>query len=135
MIELDSTVFGSMTNGAFVFCGKRVKFMMWKLLIITERNTMTWNIHPGEILKEEFMRPLGLSSRKLAGLLGVPAPRINDIVLERRGISAETALRLAHYFNTTPKFWMNMQIAFELRKAESALKEDLSRLPFQLERH
>lgn len=92
---------------------------------------MNWNIHPGEILREEFMKPLGLSSRKLASLLDVPAPRINDIVLERRGISAETALRLAHYFNTTSKFWMNMQVAYELRKAEKEIKKDLSKLPSQ----
>lgn len=92
---------------------------------------MAWNIHPGEILREEFMKPLGLSSRKLSQLLAVPAPRINDIVLERRGISAETALRLAHYFNTTAKFWMNMQIAYELKKAEEELSVDLSTLPVQ----
>jgi len=96
---------------------------------------MTWNIHPGEILREEFMKPLGLSSRKLANLLGVPAPRINDITLERRGITAETAIRLAHYFNTTPKFWMNKQVAYELRKAESELKVDLAKLPSQPTQH
>lgn len=96
---------------------------------------MAWNIHPGEILREEFMKPFGLSSRKLAGLLDIPAPRINDIVLERRGISAETALRLAHYFNTTPKFWMNMQVAYELKKAEDEIKSDLSKLPSQPVQH
>jgi len=96
---------------------------------------MAWNIHPGEILREEFMKPLGLSSRKLASLLDVPAPRINDIVLERRGISAETALRLAHYFNTTAKFWMNMQVSYELRKAEYEIKADLSKLPSQPTQH
>ncbi len=90
---------------------------------------MAWNIHPGEILREEFMKPLGLSSRRLASLLGIPAPRINDVILERRGITAETALRLAHYFTTTPKFWMNMQVAYELRKAEEELSVDLSSLP------
>ncbi|MCX7338290.1 MAG: HigA family addiction module antitoxin [Alphaproteobacteria bacterium] len=83
---------------------------------------MIWNIHPGEILREDYMKPLALSSRKLAGLLGVPAPRINDIVLERRGISAETAIKLAHHFNTTPKFWMNMQVSYELRRAEIQLE-------------
>ena len=90
---------------------------------------MTWNIHPGEILREEFLKPLGLSARKLAKLLAIPAPRINDILLERRGVSAETALRLAHYFDTTPKFWLNMQISYELKKAEDELKIDLSTLP------
>lgn len=96
---------------------------------------MTWNIHPGEILREEFMKPLGLSSRKLANLLEIPAPRINDIVLERRGVTAETALRLAHYFNTTAKFWMNMQVSYELRKAESELRVDFSKLPSQSTQH
>lgn len=82
---------------------------------------MTWNIHPGEILREEFMIPLNLSSRKLAMALEVPAPRINDIVLERRGITADTALRLASFFNTTPRFWMNMQVSYELKAAEQNL--------------
>lgn len=82
---------------------------------------MTWNIHPGEILREEFMIPMNLSSRKLASSLGVPAPRINDIVLERRGITADTALRLANFFDTTPKFWMNMQMSYELKIAEQNL--------------
>ena len=83
---------------------------------------MVWNIHPGEILREEFIKPHGLSSRKLAQELGVPAPRINDIVLERRGITADTALRLAKFFGTTPKFWMNLQVSYELRAAEDAQK-------------
>ncbi len=93
---------------------------------------MSWNIHPGEILREEYMKPLGLSSRKLASLLQIPASRVNDIVLERRGITAETALRLAHYFSTTPKFWLNMQISYELKKAEEELKIDLANLPSQV---
>ena len=83
---------------------------------------MAWNIHPGEILREEFIKPHGLSSRKLAQELGVPAPRINDIVLERRGITADTALKLAKFFGTTPKFWMNLQVSYELRAAEDAQK-------------
>ena len=84
---------------------------------------MSWNIHPGEILGEEFMKPLELSSRKLANFLEVPAPRINDIVLERRGITADTALKLARYFKTTPKFWMNLQVSYELREAEQNLQK------------
>ena len=83
---------------------------------------MAWNIHAGEILREEFIKPHGLSSRKLAQELGVPAPRINDIVLERRGITADTALKLAKFFGTTPKFWMNLQVSYELRAAEEAQK-------------
>jgi addiction module HigA family antidote len=83
---------------------------------------MTWNIHPGEILREEFIKPNSLSSRKLAQNLQIPASRINDIVLERRGITADTALRLAKFFCTTPKFWMNLQVSYELRAAEDAQK-------------
>ncbi len=86
---------------------------------------MSWNIHPGEILREEFMKPLALSSRRLATLLAVPAPRINDIVLERRGITADTALKLAKYFKTTPKFWMNLQVSYELKEAEQNIQKKL----------
>ena len=83
---------------------------------------MSWNIHPGEILLEEFMRPNQLTSNKLANLLDVPAPRINDIVLGKRGITADTALRLAHYFGTTTKFWMNLQSSYEIRKISQETK-------------
>jgi addiction module HigA family antidote len=75
-------------------------------------------IHPGEILREEFLKPLGLSANALALALRVPAPRINDIVLERRAVTPDTALRLARYFGGDAESWMNLQVAFELRKAE-----------------
>ena len=75
-------------------------------------------IHPGEILREEFLDPLGLSANALALALRVPAPRINDIVLERRAVTPDTALRLARYFGGDAASWMNLQIAFELCKAE-----------------
>jgi addiction module HigA family antidote len=74
-------------------------------------------IHPGEILREEFMHPLGLSSNALARRLGVTPARVNDLVLERRGITADTALRLARCFSTTGEFWMNLQIRYELETA------------------
>ena len=74
---------------------------------------------PGELLLEEFMKPLGLSGNELARQLKVPANRINDIVRGRREISAETALRLARYFGTTARFWLNAQAAYDLSKAES----------------
>ena len=73
---------------------------------------------PGEILLEEFMKPLGLSGSELARQLKVPANRINDIVRSRREISADTALRLARYFGTTARFWLNAQAAYSLSKAE-----------------
>ncbi len=82
-----------------------------------------WNIHPGEILREEYMKPLGLSVYALAKELKLTRPRLNDIVLERRGITADTAVRLARYFGTTAQFWMNMQSSYELREAENANRE------------
>lgn len=72
---------------------------------------------PGEILREEFMKPLGLSGTALARELSVPANRINDIVRGRREISADTALRLARYFGTSARFWLNAQAAHALSKA------------------
>ena len=74
-------------------------------------------IHPGEILREEFLVPLGLSASALALELKVPAPRINDIVRERRAVTPDTALRLSRYFGTSPEFWMDLQTAFDLKNA------------------
>jgi len=78
-------------------------------------------VHPGEILREEFLKPAGLSANALSRALKVPAPRINDIVRERRGVSADTALRLAHYFGGDARSWLNLQTAYDLRVAELAL--------------
>lgn len=75
-------------------------------------------IHPGEILYEEFMRPLGLSSNALARALGVPPGRINDIVRGRRGITADTALRLSRYLGMEPRAWLNLQDRYDLEIAE-----------------
>jgi len=77
-------------------------------------------IHPGEQLREEFMIPLGLSSNALARALNVTPTRINDIVRERRGISADTALRLARFFKTSHQFWMNLQANYDVQVAEDA---------------
>jgi addiction module HigA family antidote len=74
---------------------------------------------PGEILREEFMKPLGLSGSELARQIKVPANRINDIVRGRREVSADTALRLARYFGTSAQFWLNAQVAYELSLAEA----------------
>ena len=71
-------------------------------------------VHPGEILWEEFMRPLGLSMNRLALDLRVPVTRIAEIIHERRGITPDTALRLARYFNTTAQFWVNLQASYDL---------------------
>ena len=77
-------------------------------------------IHPGEILREEYLCPLGMSANALAKALRVTPARINDIVRERRGITADTALRLARYFGTDARSWMNLQSAYDLRVAELA---------------
>ena len=84
-------------------------------------------IHPGEILREEFLSPLGMSANELALALRVPATRINDIVNEKRGITTDTALRLSRYFGTTPRFWMNVQASWELEIAEDQLGKALER--------
>jgi addiction module HigA family antidote len=74
-------------------------------------------IHPGEIIKEEYLEPLNMSVNALAIALRIPAPRINDVVRQKRGVSIDTALRLARYFNTTAQFWMNLQISYDLKIA------------------
>jgi addiction module HigA family antidote len=84
---------------------------------MTPKNKMR-PIHPGEILREEFLVPLGMSAHSLSLELKVPAPRINDIVRERRSVTTDTALRLARYFGTTPEFWLNLQTAFDLKVAQ-----------------
>jgi antitoxin HigA-1 len=78
-------------------------------------------IHPGEILQEEFLEPMGISQYRLAQDIGVPAMRINKIVRGERGISADTALRLAHYFNMSVEFWMGIQTHYEIEKAKMEL--------------
>ncbi len=75
-------------------------------------------IHPGEVLREDFLQPIDMSANALARQLHVPASRINDIVLERRGITADTALRLSRYFGGDAQSWLNLQTAYDLRVAE-----------------
>jgi len=84
-------------------------------------------IHPGEILREDFMRPLGLSMNRLAMDLHVPVTRIAEIVHERRSITPNTAMRLGRYFNTTARFWLNAQAAYDLEAAEEELQQTIER--------
>ena len=84
-------------------------------------------VHPGEVLREEFMTPLGLSMNRLAMALRVPVTRIADIVNERRSITADTALRFARYFNNSPTFWMNLQTRYDLEVAEDEIAAKVER--------
>ena len=77
--------------------------------------------HPGEILLEEFLKPLGLSQNRLARHLGVPPRRVNEIVLGKRSITPDTALRLARYFGTSERFWLNLQARFDLETEKDRL--------------
>jgi addiction module HigA family antidote len=83
--------------------------------------------HPGETIREDYLKPLGMSVNKLALDLRVPATRMTEIVNGRRGITADTALRLARYFNTTPRFWFNLQASYELAKVAEERLADIER--------
>lgn len=85
-------------------------------------------VHPGEILREEFMRPLALSSNALARAIDVTPARVNDIANEKRGITADSALRLARYFGTTADLWMNLQKRYELETARYELHDALAHI-------
>lgn len=83
-------------------------------------------IHPGEILREEYLAPLGLKAYSLARHLGVPRTRIERIAAEQTSVTPDTALRLARYFGTTPNFWLNMQAAFDLSKEATLKKAEIA---------
>ncbi len=84
-------------------------------------------IHPGEILREDFLKPLGISMNRLALDLRVPVTRIAEIVHQRRGITPDTALRLGRYFNTSARFWMNAQSGYDLETAQDRLQRAIER--------
>ncbi len=85
-------------------------------------------VHPGAILRDEFMAPLDLTAYKVAKQIHVPLPRLNDIVLEKRGISPEMALRLSALFGTTEQFWINLQADYERRIAKAKLGKSLKNI-------
>ena len=84
-------------------------------------------VHPGEVLLEEFLKPMGLSQNQVALAMRVPPRRINEIVLGKRRITADTALRLARYFNMSPQFWLGLQMDYDLDVTEDTLAEQLER--------
>lgn len=81
------------------------------------------NIHPGEVLLEEFLKPMDVSQNALAREIGVPPRRINEIVLGKRGITADTAIRLAEHFRTSEQFWMGLQADYDLEEARRGMKQ------------
>ncbi|MDO8458628.1 MAG: HigA family addiction module antitoxin [Burkholderiaceae bacterium] len=85
-------------------------------------------IHPGEILREEFLAPMGLTAHALAMALQVPAPRIHDIVRERRAVTVDTALRLAKYLGTSPEFWLGLQTDHDMAVARATMGDALARI-------
>jgi addiction module HigA family antidote len=101
--------------------------MTWKSWTITDMKKLP-NIHPGEVLLEEFLVPLGISQNALARAVGVPPRRINEIVLGKRGISADTAVRLAVALGTSERFWLGLQTDFDLEQARRALGKKIAQL-------
>ena len=104
---------------------------MWKSPTITRDGMMAKKlmepIHPGEILMEEFLEPLGVSQYRLAKDISVPPRRINEIVHGKRSITADTALRLARFFGTTERFWLNLQVRYDLEVEKDRLEDVLDR--------
>lgn len=84
-------------------------------------------VHPGEVLREDYLKPLGLSANALAKALHVPASRINDIALERRGVTVDTAMRLVRYFGGDVQSWLNLQTAYDLKIAEQTIAIKIAR--------
>jgi antitoxin HigA-1 len=119
-----------MTNGESVLCGQiAVQTPLRSLITIKEMGMdKLQNIHPGEILLEEFLIPMEISQTRLAHSINVPPRRINEIVLGKRGITADTALRLARVFGTSVQFWMGLQDEYELREARSAIEDQLKNM-------
>ncbi len=85
------------------------------------------NIHPGEVLLEEFLKPLGISQNKLARELNVPPRRVNEIILRKRAVTPDTALRLARFFGTSERFWLGLQVDYDLEEAQLALGESIQK--------
>ena len=95
------------------------------MIPIRNENSRGWALHPGEILREEFLEPMGISAYRLAVELHVSPPTVNDIVREKRGITPEMAARLAKYFGTSEQFWLNLQDAFAVHQVRRRYSKEL----------
>lgn len=126
-IDGGNSASASMTDGGSAFSGATGTRSRLRSRITTERGCRVTKrlepIHPGEILEEEFMLPLGLSANALAARIGVPVTRISEVVRGRRGITADTALRLARVFGTSAELWMGLQGEYDLRVARRDVGE------------
>ena len=96
--------------------------------IVERRGRAGWAVHPGEVLKHEFLRPLNVSGYALAKAVGVTPQRVSDILLKKTGVSAEMAVLLARFLSTTPEFWMNLQSAYELAIAQKAMRKRVEKI-------
>ncbi len=125
-----NTAFASTSNGESVFDGRMVIVTMWKSQIITKEFEMTTKlppIHPGEILLEEFLEPMEISQYRLVKDISVPPRRINEIVLGKRSITPDTALRLSLYFGLSERFWMNLQTRYDIEVEKDRLEDRLEK--------
>src|SRR5437879_3496646 len=95
---------------------------------VERKGAPNWRIHPGEILQKEFLRPMKLSVYRLAKEIRVPAPRVNDIVLQKRGITADTAVRLAKFFGTSEQFWLGLQSIYEVSVVKSERQDEIDQI-------
>ena len=96
-----------------------------RIVSIKNEGPAGWAMHPGEMLREEFLRPMGISAYRLSVDLGVSAPTVNDIVREKRGVTPEMAARLAKYFGTSEQFWLNLQDAFAVYQVKRKYSKEL----------
>ena len=128
--ETGNGVFGSTTNGVSVSFGMMEQHRVLRYAIITEVMDMTQlaNVHPGEVLKEEFLAPMGISQYRLAKEIGVTESRISAICQGKRAIGADTAARFARFFGTSAAFWMGLQADYDTEEVERNLSAELNKI-------
>lgn len=117
-----------MINGELFSCGRMGMQAKLKLLITIKMNSMgkLLNVHPGEVLLEEFLKPMDMSAYRLSKNLRIPQTRINEILKKNRRITADTAIRLSKYFGTTAKFWLGLQDDFDLEEELKSKAEEFA---------
>jgi antitoxin HigA-1 len=124
----DSIAFVSITNGVFVFIGKMEHPNMLKSSIIISEADLLHNPHPGEVLLEDFLKPMELSQNGLANAVNVPPRRINEIVLGKRAVTADTDLRLSRYFGLSEGFFLGLQADHDLMARKRVIFDELNEI-------